>query len=146
LLRNGLRSAHSTGLKIDDKVGRPFRLVAGPTLSPTAFRLATLPLDPELAARLDRAHADYFKARAEAKRAATATAVIRPRDWPIDMLGGYRVPGARRIDLSPMAAPGWATPSRWKPTGDGAGVPPIPDFLRRHPNFCDAVAALRSAA
>jgi hypothetical protein len=39
-----------------------------------------------------------------------------------------------------------ATPSDWRPVGDGAAAPPLPNFLRRHPNFCDAVAALRSAA
>jgi hypothetical protein len=143
---NGSRSADKSGLKTGQKSGRPFRIVAGPNLSPTSFRLASLPLDPEFAARLDRAHASYFKARAEARRAVAAAAVIKPRDWPIDLLGGYRVPGARRVDLSPIGASEWATPSRWKPGGAGADAPPIPDFLRRHPIYRDAVAALRSAA
>ena len=39
-----------------------------------------------------------------------------------------------------------AIPSDWKPVGDGAGVPEIPDFLRRHPTYRAAVAAMRSAA
>jgi hypothetical protein len=146
LSHNGSRSAHFTGLKIGQKVGRPFRQVAGPELTPSAFRCAALPLDLEVARRLDRAQAGHLKARAEARRAAAATAAIRPRDWPIDLLGGYRVPGAPRIGLSPIDAPEWATPSRWKPTGDGAGVPPVPSFLQRHPIYRDAVAALRSAA
>jgi hypothetical protein len=143
---NGSRSAHSTGLKIDQKVGRPFRIVAGPNLSPSSLRLASIPLNPELARRLDRAHAGYFKARAEAKREAMAAAVIKPRDWPIDMLGGFRMPGAPRVNLSPIDAPEWAIPSRWKPVGDRADVPPIPRFLQRHPIYRDAVAAMRSAA
>jgi hypothetical protein len=146
LLRNALRSAHSTGLKIGTKTGRPFRIVAGPELSPTSLRLASLPLDPELAARVDRTHAGYFKARAEARRVAMAAAVIKPCNWPVDMLGSYRLLGAPRIDLSPISAPEWATPSRWKPTGAGADMPPIPDFLQRHPIYRNAVAALRSAA
>jgi hypothetical protein len=131
-----LGSAHSTGLKTRQKAGRPFRVVAGPALSPTSFRLASLPLDPELAARL-------ASARARLRHAATTTAVIKPRDWPVNVLGGHRFPDAPRVDLK---APEWATASRWIPAGDGAGVPPIPDFLQRHPIYRDAVAALRSAA
>jgi len=73
-----------------------------------------------------------------------AAAVIKPCNWPVDMLGGYRLLGAPRIDLSPISAPEWATPSRWKPTG--ADMPPIPDFPQRHPIYRNAVAALRSAA
>src|SRR5262245_61435333 len=103
---NGSRSAHFKGPKIDDKAGRPFRQITGSALSPTSLRLAALPLDPEFAARLDRALRPFVEARAKAKRAAVAAAVIRPRDWPIDMLGGYRLPVARRrINLSPIEAP-----------------------------------------
>jgi hypothetical protein len=145
---NGSRSAHFTDLKIGQKVGRPFRIVAGPDLSPTSFRLAILPLDPELAARLDRAHASYFEAHAKAKRAAERRAVIKPRHPPVNALGGYRFPNAPRIDLSPIAPPEWAIASRWIPTGDGADVPEIPSFLVRHsnPTNRDAVAVMQSAA
>jgi len=72
------------------KVGRPFRQVAGPELGPTALRLASLPLDPELAARLERTHRTYAEARAKAKRAAARKALIRRRTPPVNVLGGHR--------------------------------------------------------
>jgi hypothetical protein len=143
---NGSRSAHFTGLKIDQKAGRPFHVVAGPNPSPTGLRLASLPLDLEFAARLDRVHAAYLEARAKAKRAAARKTVIKRRHLPVNVLGGYRFPNAPSIDLSPIEAPEWASASRWIPTGAGAGMPPIPSFLQRHPTYRDAVAALRSAA
>src|SRR5262245_8629281 len=112
------------------KVGRPFAQVAGPELSPTEFRLATLPLDPEFAARLERAHRTYTESRAKAKRAAERKALIKRRTPPVNILGGYKFPGAPVVDLDP---PEWAIPSRWKPVDAGADVPPIPDFLLRVP-------------
>jgi hypothetical protein len=52
------RSADSTGLKIDTKADRPFRIVAaGTPISATTFWLASLPPDPELVTRLNRANA-----------------------------------------------------------------------------------------
>lgn len=38
---------------------------------------------------------------------------------------------AKVQSTGPAGAPQWVIPSRWKPTGSGADVPPIPDFLRR---------------
>jgi hypothetical protein len=135
-----LGSAHSTGLKFGQKGDRPFRIVAGPALSSTALRLTSLPLDPEFVARLDRAHATYVENRAKAKRSAARRALIKRRTPPANILGGYKFPGAlaRLHVIAPSAGFGcyirsheWATPSRWEPTGAGADVPPIPEFLRR---------------
>jgi hypothetical protein len=134
LSHNGLGSADKTGLKIGQKADRPFRQVAGPELGPTALRLATLPLDPELAARLERAHRPYVEARAKAKRTAERKVLIKRRTSPVNVLGGYQFPRAPAIDLCPIEPPAeWAVASRWKPTGAGTDVPPIPEFLNRVP-------------
>jgi hypothetical protein len=119
------------GLKSGSKVGRPFAQVAGPRLDPTGLHLASLPLDPEFAARLERAHRTYADSRAKAKRAAARRALIKRHHPPVNVLGGYQFPNAPAVDLSPIDAPEWAVTSRWKPTGAGAGVPPTPEFLNR---------------
>jgi hypothetical protein len=139
-LRNAIGSAHSTGLKPGTESGRPFRIVAGPQLTTTAFRLASIPLDPELAARLARTHAGFVERRQKAQRAVARKALIKRRTWPVTIIGRRQVPDHPHIDLSPLPAPEWAIPSRWAPVGDGRDVPPIPDFLLRTP------AALRPAA
>jgi len=114
------------------KVGRPFRQVAGPELGPTALRLASLPLDPELAARLERTHRPYVEARVKARRKAARAALIKRRTPPVNVLGGYQFPRALAVDLSPIEPLAkWAVASRWKPAGAGIDVPPIPEFLSR---------------
>jgi hypothetical protein len=55
----------------------------GPELSPTELRLATLPLDPAIAAHLRRADRALWQARS-----LTAGGVV-------NLIGGYRWPGAR---------------------------------------------------
>jgi hypothetical protein len=125
---NASRSADKTVLKIGTFGGRPFAQVAGPQLTPTAFRLATLPLDPDLAARIERTHAPALEARKRAKRAAARAVLIKRHTPPANVLGGYKFPGAPVVDLSP---PKWAVTSTWKPTGAGADVPPILEFLSR---------------
>jgi hypothetical protein len=101
------------------------------------FRFATIPLDPELAARLDRKHAELFEPLLKAKRKAdrAAPAQIKRRHPPVNILGGYRFPGAPALDMSPIdPPPEWAVQSRWTPTGTGDPVSDIPDFLRRGPD------------
>jgi hypothetical protein len=117
-------------------------------LTPVAFRLASIPLDPELAARLARAHAGCTERRERAKRAAARKAAIKRHHSPVNVLGGYRfATGAPPISLSPIESPtsSWAIPSRWKPTGDGADEPPIPDFLRRNVPAASRPAAKEKA-
>ena len=146
LSHNGLGSADKSGLKIGTFGDRPFRIVAGPTLSPTALRLASLPLDHELAARLERAHRSHVEARAKAKRSAARAALIKRRTPPVNVLGGYQFPGAPAVDLSRTEPPPeWAVASRWKPTGDGTDVPPIPEFLLRATRRSRPAAAKRSS-
>jgi len=126
---NGVGSAHSMGLKTGSKVGRPFRLVAGPTLSPTSFRLAALPPDPAFDARIARANAGFGDWLRRSKHAAARRAQIKRHHPPVNVLGGYRFAGAPDIDLRPVEdLP--AVRSQWAPTGEGI-APPIPEFLRR---------------
>jgi hypothetical protein len=109
--------------------GRAFRQVAGPRLSSTAFRLATIPLNPELAARIARANAGFGDWLRKSKRAAIRRAQIKRHHPPMNVLGGYRFPNAPAIDLGPVEdLP--VVRSRWAPTGTGV-TPPIPEFLLR---------------
>jgi hypothetical protein len=125
---NGSRSAHFTGFKIDQKTDRPFRQVAGLKLSTTALRLASIPPDPELAARLKRVN-DISEDLKRRRQASARRAIIKRHHPPANVLGGYAFPRAPVIDLSPISDPGTVR-SKWRPTGWG-GVPPIPDFLLR---------------
>ena len=127
------RSADKTGTKIGSESGRGWRIVAGPALTMTSFRLATFPLDPELVARLDRAHANYVENRKKVKRAAARRASIKPKTWPIEIIGRRQVPAEPKIDLSTPTAAAWAIPSRCTLTGSGTDMPTIPDFLNRVP-------------
>jgi hypothetical protein len=102
---NASRNPIKPGLKIGTKAGRAFRIVAGPELAGASFRLATIPLDPEIATRLDRKHADYFEQRRKAKRRAARLAQIKRRHPPVNILDGYRFPNAPEIDLSPTDLP-----------------------------------------
>jgi hypothetical protein len=70
-VRNGVRSAHSMGLKIGTKRDRPFRIVAGPAANLDPINLA-VPFDPETAARVRRAN---------------ATEIPTPT-WPVILIGG----------------------------------------------------------
>jgi hypothetical protein len=64
--------------------GPVWRVIAGSQLSPTALRLATLPLDPATEARVRRANARVWD----------EAAIIGPKDAPINLIGGYRFPNA----------------------------------------------------
>jgi hypothetical protein len=133
LAHNASRSADKTGLKIGTFGGRAWRKVAGPELAEINLRV---PLEPELAARLERAHSFYREALQKSKRAAARRALIKRRHPPVNILGGHRFPGAPELDLSPIVdTPEWAVPSRWKPITNAlmVDVPPIPEFLKRVP-------------
>jgi hypothetical protein len=95
--------------------------VAGPELSPSAFHCATVPDGPDcqwkggeyerIEARNRALLRDHFRKQA-------ARCLIQPHHPPVNVLGGYRFPGAPVVDLTPKDAP------EAKHT-----MPPIPDDL-----------------
>jgi hypothetical protein len=77
------------------KSGTETRVVAG-RISPTALRLASLPLDPATEARIRRANARVWD----------AAAIIGPNNAPINLIGGYRFANApHRIAIKAQACP-----------------------------------------
>lgn len=131
------KSARQMGLKTRPTDGRGWRIVAGSELSPTAFRLATIPLDADFTARLARVHAPLEEHRRKVKRAGGRKAQVKRRDPPLNLLGGYRFPNAPTVDLSPINPPAeWGgILSRWAPCADPdpSAFEDIPDFLNRIP-------------
>jgi hypothetical protein len=123
-------SAHSTGLKTRLTGDRPWRIVAGPALPEINLQI---PLEPEVIARLVRVHADYLEYERKRHWHTARAAQIKRRHPPVNVLGGFRFPDVPAVELGPVKTPEseWAVPSRWKPTGDGADIPDIPQFLRR---------------
>jgi hypothetical protein len=106
--------------------GGTWAQIAGPTLTESAFRAATVPLDPELVAR----HARDRKAAITERNQRSPAPLIGPHDPPANIVGGFRFPGAPEIDLSPAAAiSGWLTlPISAIPIPADLS---IPEFLRR---------------
>jgi hypothetical protein len=100
--------------------------VAGPELSPTSFRFATLPLDDATADRVSRVNRGYWK---EACRAAEERAVIKRHHPPVNILDGYKFPDAPAIDLWPPASPPASEPMPI--VRDGLD---IPEFVLRRPH------------
>jgi hypothetical protein len=109
--------------------GSTFTRVAGRELSESAFRAATLPLDPELVAR----HARDRKAVIAERDQRAPTVLIGPHDPPVNVVGGFKFPDAPEIYFKSVTA----IPVSEKPvltaTADLA-IPEnlsIPGFLRR---------------
>jgi hypothetical protein len=109
LSRTPHKNPTKSGIKTAAEPGRPWRQIAGPSLSPRGFALATLPLARELATRLDRKHANYFKSLREAKLQAEERALIKDHHPPVNVLGGHRFPDAPKIS----------------PQKTGSGIPPV---------------------
>jgi hypothetical protein len=76
-------------------------VVAGPPLSPTAFRLAALPLDPDTEARTRRANdpARIRRQLANWPRPNRPDPIFGPGISPLNLIGGYQFAGAPAIDL-----------------------------------------------
>jgi hypothetical protein len=58
------RSAQSTGIKSADLDDRPWHIVAGPKITAATYHCATLPVDPDIAARVNAA-SDWGRIRKE---------------------------------------------------------------------------------
>jgi hypothetical protein len=120
------KDADSIGLKQPLKPGRPWRLVAGPELTPSAFHCATVGAEEAVEA-INRTNARHWR---EANAKAEERCLIQRHDPPINVLGGYRFPGAPNIDLSPIATAPAPLPEAPVVIGDGLD---IPQFLLRRP-------------
>ena len=111
--------------------------MAGPALSSTSFRLATLPLDPVVQAAQDRQAKWYeqyrLQRRNEAEEAAAAC-LFKPDSAPLNLLGGYCFANAPDIDAD-LVKTIERTEARLEP--DASVLPPdadpwaLPDFLVR---------------
>src|SRR5262249_7562352 len=101
------RSAQSTGIKSAGLDDRPWHIVAGLPISACVYHCATLPVDPDIAARVI-ASSDWGRIRKE-----IAWCRVRP-PIPVDV----------------------TTQSRWEPCVPSVPVADdfsIPDFLKREP-------------
>ena len=121
-----LKTSIKPGIKSGLKHDRAWRIAAGPELSSTSFRFASLPLDDPTADRVSRANRGYWK---EACRAAEERAVIKRHHPPVNILGSYKFPDAPVIGLKPPASPAASAPMPI--VGDGLD---IPDFLLPRPH------------
>jgi hypothetical protein len=103
---------------------RFFRVIAGPPLGERSLHSATLTLDPRYADYLDRLNVEPLKHHfAELGRKA-----IFQRHTPLlNVVGGYKFPGATKVDLQPEQ-PQMEKLSTPAPMPDDLS---IPDFVRR---------------
>ena len=102
------RSAQSTGIKSAGFDDRPWYIVAGPKITAAIYHCATLPVDPDIAARVN-ASSDWGRIRKEIAWCRAARPPI-----PVDV----------------------TTQSRWEPCVPSVPVADdlsIPDFLKREP-------------
>jgi hypothetical protein len=114
-LKSPIKSRSFCGLGTD----RPWRIVAGPQPTPSAFHCAAIPPHPELISRLAKLHRQYYR----------DIALISPTDPPINILGGYKFPNAAPVDLDRLASTRIAAPSTLLIPADLS----IPECLRRVP-------------
>jgi hypothetical protein len=160
-----LRSAHSTGLKIGIEGDRPslrclarYRWGGDPDrgdhslYDEDGLTIVRIVLQDDgryhLRSPVTRPRmswSDLDEARRHAEALALAAIFIDPK-LATRARRDNETPHPMGLPLNLRLSRETATPSRWIPTGAGAGMPEIPDFLRRHPVYRDAVAALRSAA
>ena len=102
---NGPRSAQSTGIKSAGLDNRAWHIVAGPKITAAAYHSATLPVDPDIAARVNAAN-DWDRIRKEI--AWSKPRLPAPKDFQSD----------------------WKPCSPSVPVADDLS---IPDFLKREP-------------
>jgi hypothetical protein len=117
---NASRNPIKPGLKIGTEPGRGWRHVAGPELPEINYRVP-----PDVpASKANKTFQEYWQ---KAKRRTARKALFKRATPPLNLLGGYRFPGAPQVDLGPTRA----TPRTpvGPPIGDGLE---IPAFLRRH--------------
>jgi hypothetical protein len=109
------RSAHFTGLKTSLKSGRGSRVIAGPAVHPVNLQTSELPTS--------KANAAFRECwQAEARKA-----LIQRDTPPVNIVGGFKFPGAPKIGLTPTRTPP-RVPATDPSIGDDLD---IPEFLKR---------------
>ncbi len=116
------KEADFVGPKEALKPDRPWRIVAGPELSASAFHCAAVGGE-QAVETINRTNSKRW---CEANARAEEKTLIKRYHPPVNVLGGYKFPGAPVIDLTPIAPPSSQAPAAitCAPLG-------IPDFLRR---------------
>ena len=128
---NAEKKLAKSTLKTGAKSGRGWLQIAGAKLSPRSFAAATSPVEiPTSAANL--AFAEYW---AETLRRAARDCRFKKNTPPVNVVGGYRFPGAPKIDFASLSP---KPPSEKLPVvpsaADDLTIPgdlSIPEFLRR---------------
>jgi hypothetical protein len=117
------KSPDFIGSKPPPPSDRPWRLVAGPKLGRSVLHCASAGATEAIEA-IDRTNARHWRehnAKAEEK------CLIERHDPPVNIVGGYKFPGAPAADLNPSVAKPVSAPL---PTSINDSLD-IPNFLRR---------------
>jgi hypothetical protein len=95
------------GIKSGVASDRPWRIVAGPEPSPSALHCATVGAAEKIEAinRTNARHWREYNAKTEEK------CLIKRHDPPVNIVGGYKFPGAPAADLNPSDANPVSAPS-----------------------------------
>jgi hypothetical protein len=120
---------------------RPWRVVAGPEPSPSALHCATVGAAEAIEA-INRTNAQHWRehnARAEEK------CLVKRHDPPVNIVGGYKFPGAPAVDLNPSDSKPVSAPLPAPRLSIDRSLD-IPDFLRRTSLNVPATSASKSAA
>jgi hypothetical protein len=129
------KEANFIGVRGPHNPDRPWRIVAGPELSASAFHCAAV-RGEETVKAINRANAGHWR---DANAELEEETLIKRHHPPVNILSGYKFPGAPVIDLTPIVPP--STPAPSVLTGDPLD---IPDFLRRVARPPEALAAQNS--
>ena len=115
-----LKNPINTGVETCVTTDRPWRVVVGPQPSPSTLHFATIGGKEAIKAN-DRANARHWREQC----------LIKPLDPPVNIVGGYKFPGAPVVDLAPARSAEQQTPApRIAPSPDDLA---IPEFLQRVP-------------
>jgi hypothetical protein len=138
------KSAHSTGTKIAQFAHRPWRIVAGPSLSASALRAATVPDGPDCqwtggsVERIEAANARALEVHFDKldSTAANHCAVCHRQDDLVDYKAadGRWMTTCREHRATPAATNTSTVPSDWRPCSPATPIDEdlsIPEFLRR---------------
>jgi hypothetical protein len=118
--------------KMPLRTEQPWRVVAGPKLSSSALRCATIG-GGEAVEAINRTNLRHW-------RGAEAGCSIKRHDAPVNVLGGHKFPGAPIVDLAPIAPPSLPPANDDSAVNYGESLD-IPEFLRRTASVPESEAA-----